>query len=78
MWVRIEGVLYNLSLVQSVSWNQKDSSIQLYWTGIIPFGGDGVGDSTYIEFNNNDDAKIAYKHIISAINIPMLNKNLSI
>ena len=36
MWVRIKGVLYNLSLVQSIDFDNVSHSIQLYFTAVIP------------------------------------------
>ena len=76
MWVRIKGVLYNLSLVQSIDFNAKTHSIQLIYTGVIPYTehhrSNYRNDSTWIEFDNNKDALLAYKHIIKTIDIPQL------
>ena len=75
MWVRIKGVLYNLSLVQSIDFDNVSHSIQLYFTAVIPHndaGGTYRSDSVYITFDNNKDALLAYKHIIRTIDIPQL------
>ena len=54
MWVRIKGVLYNLSLVQSIDFNAKTHSIQLIYTGVIPYTehhrSNYRNDSAWIEF----------------------------
>ena len=73
MWVRIKGVLYNLSLVQSIEFNAKSHSIQLFFTGVVPYANNYRNDSSWIEFDNNEDALLAYKHIIKTIDIPQLN-----
>lgn len=80
MWVRIKGVLYNLSLVQSIVFDARTYSIRLVYTGVIPtlsHQGENLtgiyrNDNTYIEFDNNEDALLAYKHIIKTIDIPQL------
>ena len=75
MWVRIKGILYNLSLVQSIEFNARTHSIRLDFTSVIPrenLTGTYRNDSTYIEFDNNEDALLAYKHIIKTIDIPQL------
>ena len=72
MWVRIKGVLYNLSLVRSIEFNAKSHSIQLFFTGVIPYANNYRNDSAWIEFDNNEDALLAYKHIIKTIDIPQL------
>jgi hypothetical protein len=73
MWVRIKGVLYNLSLVQSIDFNAKSHSIQLFFTGVVPTtNGSYRNDTAWIEFDNNEDALLAYKHIIKTIDIPQL------
>lgn len=75
MWVRIKGVLYNLSLVQSIEFNARTHSIRLVFTSVIPrenLTGTYRNDSTYIEFDNNEDALLAYKHIVKTIDIPQL------
>ena len=73
MWVRIKGILYNLSLVQSIDFNAKTHSIQLFFTGVVPTtNGSYRNDTTWIEFDNNGDALLAYKHIIRTIDIPQL------
>ena len=75
MWVRIKGILYNLSLVQSIEFNARTHSIRLVFTSVIPrenLTGTYRNDSTYIEFDNNEDALLAYKHIVKTIDIPQL------
>jgi len=75
MWVRIKGVLYNLSLVQSIDFNAKSHSIQLFFTGVVPTtNGSYRNDTAWIEFDNNEDALLAYKHIIRTIDIPQLKQ----
>jgi len=76
MWVRIKGVLYNLSLVQSIDFNAKSHSIQLFFTGVIPnqYGPGYKNDSAYISFDEAEDALLAYKHIIKTIDIPQLKQ----
>tara|TARA_R100000458_G_C8255173_1_gene231393 strand:- start:1116 stop:1364 length:249 start_codon:yes stop_codon:yes gene_type:complete len=82
MWVRIKGVLYNLSLVQNIVFDDKTHSLTLVYTGVIPYSNNYRNDSTYIEFDESEDALLAYKHIIKTIDIPQLqdsgfhNKNL--
>jgi len=73
MWVRIKGVLYNLSLVKSIDMNHKLKSIELSFTSII-LRPDGRyhHDSAYISFDELEDALLAYKHIIRTIDIPQL------
>ena len=73
MWVRIKGVLYNLSLVQSIDFNAKTHSIQLFFTGVVSTtNGSYRNDTAWIEFDEAEDAKTAYKHIIKTIDIPQL------
>ena len=77
MWVRIKGVLYNLALVKSIDFDHVSHSIQLYFTAVIPHndpGGTYRSDSVYISFDELEDAKIAYKHIIKTIDIPQLKQ----
>ena len=82
MWVRIKGVLYNLSLVQNIVFDGNSHSIRLVYTGVIPYSNNYRNDSTYIQFEESEDALLAYKHIIKTIDIPQLkdsgfhNKNL--
>tara|TARA_Y100000310_G_scaffold166668_1_gene166370 strand:+ start:67 stop:321 length:255 start_codon:yes stop_codon:yes gene_type:complete len=84
MWVRIKGILYNLSLVKSIDFNNRQHSIQLFFTSVIPnqYGPGYKNDSAYISFDEAEDALLAYKHIIKTIDIPQLqdsgfhNKNL--
>ena len=78
MWVRMKGVLYNLSLVQSIVFNAKTHSIKLIFTSVIPrdnLTGTYRNDSSYIEFDEVEDALLAYKHIIKTIDIPQLKDN---
>jgi hypothetical protein len=78
MWVRIKGILYNLSLVQSIDFNTKTFSIKLFFTGVIPrenLTGTYRKDSTWIEFDELEDAMAAYKHIIKTIDIPQLKQD---
>ena len=75
MWIRIKGVLYNLSLVQSIEFNARTHSIKLIFTSVIPrdnLTGTYRNASSYIEFDNNEDALLAYKHIVKTIDIPQL------
>ena len=77
MWVRIKGILYNLSLVQSIEHDAKSHSIQLSFTGVIPHNNSSVtyhNDNVSIIFENNKDALLAYKHIIRTIDIPQLKQ----
>tara|TARA_Y100000296_G_scaffold83131_1_gene113401 strand:- start:408 stop:650 length:243 start_codon:yes stop_codon:yes gene_type:complete len=75
MWVRIKGVLYNLSLVRSIEFNARTHSIQLFFTGVVPTtNGSYRNDTAWIEFDNNEDALLAYKHIIRTIDIPQLKQ----
>ena len=82
MWVRIKGVLYNLSLVQNIVFDCNSHSIRLVYTGVINYSNNLRNDSTYIQFEEPEDALLAYKHIIKTIDIPQLkdsgfhNKNL--
>ena len=49
MWVRIKGILYNLSLVQSIDFNAKSHSIQLFFTGVVPTtNGSYMNDTAWI------------------------------
>ena len=73
MWVRIKGILYNLSLVQSIDFNAKTHSIQLFFTGVVSTtNGSYRNDTAWIEFDELEDALLAYKHIIRTIDIPQL------
>ena len=73
MWVRIKGILYNLSLVQSIDFNAKTHSMQLFFTGVVPTtNGSYRNDTAWIEFDEAEDALLAYKHIIRTIDIPQL------
>tara|TARA_R110000824_G_scaffold1171_1_gene6296 strand:- start:1133 stop:1378 length:246 start_codon:yes stop_codon:yes gene_type:complete len=72
MWVRIKSILYNLSLVQRIEFNARTHSIQLFFTGVVPYANNYRNDSAWIEFDNNEDALLAYKHIIKTIDIPQL------
>ena len=73
MWVRIKGILYNLSLVQSIDFNAKTHSIQLFFTGVVSTtNGSYRNDTAWIEFDEAEDALLAYKHIIKTIDIPQL------
>ena len=75
MWVRIKGVLYNLSLVRSIEFNARTHFIQLFFTGVVPTtNGSYRNDTAWIEFDNNEDALLAYKHIIRTIDIPQLKQ----
>ena len=73
MWVRIKGILYNLSLVQSIDFNAKTHSIQLFFTGVVSTtNGSYRNDTAWIEFDEAEDALLAYNHIIKTIDIPQL------
>jgi len=74
MWVRIKGILYNLSLVKSIDFNNRQHSIQLFFTSVIPnqYGPGYKNDNAYISFDEAEDALLAYKHIIKTIDIPQL------
>ena len=73
MWVRIKGILYNLSLVKSIYCNHRDNSIELLFTSVIlRSDGSYYNDNKYISFDNLEDALLAYKHIIKTIDIPQL------
>ena len=76
MWVRIKGILYNLSLVKSIDFNNRQHSIQLFFTSVIPnqYGPGYKNDSAYISFDEAEDALLAYKHIIKTIDIPQLKQ----
>jgi hypothetical protein len=80
MWVRIKGVLYNLALVKSIDFNHRLKSIEIVFTSVItrPETSTQNGyynDSAYIEFNEIEDAKAAYSHIIKTIDIPQLKQD---
>jgi len=72
MWVRIKGVLYNLSLVQSIDFNAKSYFLQVFFTCVIPYSNNYKNCCNWKKFDNNEDALLAYKHIIKTIDIPQL------
>ena len=88
MWVRIKGILYNLSLVKSIDFNRgqfhtdtgeaiRDPELELMYCASYSRSMGNMtenNESIIISFDSLEDAQTAYSHIIKTIDIPQLDQ----